>query len=88
MAKINIMGVTQGDGQYSIDIALIRKEEIEGKLEDVAFGGDRITLLNDAKPSQVKAEIVKAAHRIMAKVKEAKRKKENLQKVEYPEIEE
>lgn len=88
MAKINITGVMQGDGQYIVDIVLTKKEEVEGKLEEVAFASNRVTIFDDAKPSQVKAKIVKAAHEAIEKVREAKRKRAKLEKEEYPEIEE
>lgn len=88
MAKINITGVAQGEGHYIVDIVLTKKEKVEGELQDVAVASNRVTIFDDAKPSQVKAKIVEAAHEAIEKVREAKRKRATLEKVEYPEIEE
>lgn len=88
MAKINITGVLQGEGQYIIDILLTKKGEVEGELQDISLGSGRITLRDNTKPSKVKAEIIKAAQGIMAKNREAQSKTKSLQQVEFPEIEE
>lgn len=87
MAKINIMGVRAGEGNHQVHVVLTEQQDIEGQPQDVPLGEAFVTFPDGTKPTKVKADIIKAAQGIIAKAKEAKKIRERLQQVEFPEIE-
>jgi len=88
MAKINIAGVKQGTGKYTVHVVLTEMQKIEDEQVDVPIGEAFPEFLDGTKPSAEKQGIIKAAEGIRERARDAKRKRIALQKLEFPEIEE
>jgi len=86
MAKINIAGVKRGEGCQVVHVVLTEPQTIEGEEQQVALGEAFVPVPDGTKSAKVKQLIISAGREMMTNHKEAKKTREKLQKVEFPEI--
>lgn len=86
MAKIRVMGVRVGQGNHTIYVVLVEPEQVGEETQETPLGEASVTIAEGTTPAMVKKQIVNAAQGIMERSKEAKRIREKLQQVDFPEI--
>ena len=87
MASIYITGVGKGDKTQEIHFLVTQNPVKDDKLEEEPLGGNSITVANDMTLVEKKKAILEAAKAVLARNKEAKVIRDQLNKTEYGEIE-
>lgn len=86
MATIKILSVSNDETTYSVLIALMESQTIEGEPVDIPIGEATITFPHRTETADVKDKIIDAAQGIMKAHQNARDKKKDLEELELPEI--
>lgn len=88
MAKIHILTVKRDATDFTVHFELTVPQTVEGQPREVPIGEAAMKFAADSTIEQIKAEILRAAKGIIVKHREAKAKREALEAIEFPDIEE
>lgn len=86
MARIHIASVNNDESFYTVLIALMETQTVEGEDIDAPIGEATIRFPHDTPMEEVKKRIIKAAQDIFKAHQNALDKKKDLEELELPEI--
>ena len=87
MAKIQVVGVKRGAGNYTVHIILTQSQVIAGQLQDLPIGEAFVPFPHNTEMADIKDRIVDAAKGIMDAHKDAQNKRKDIEELEFPEVE-